>query len=166
MKIKGMVAGVLVTGGVVFAMRGCLRTTSSAPDQRLAKRLGDICEIARDNVKTPEKGVRKLGMYLDKNVDKLLADYGATIAAIERIPDDKKHDDRARVTHDRLFKVKAACERDMERFVQAVGDDPAASALVQRFAERLSRTMEIISGQHVEVDFSRLPERLDQLFVR
>jgi hypothetical protein len=164
MKIKGMVAGALVAGGVVFAMTGgCLRTTSSAPDQRLAKRMGDICEIARDNVKTPEKGVRKLGTYLDKNVDKILADYGAMFAAIERIPDDKKHDDRARVARDRLR--KADCQRDMQRFADAVSADPAASALVQRFGERLSRTLEIISGQNMQIDFSRLPP-LSQLFMR
>ena len=162
MKIQGLVVGVLVTGGVVFAMRGCLRTTSSAPDQRLAKRMGDLCDIARNNVKTPEKGVRKIGAYLDKNVDKLLADYGAMFAAIERIPDDAKHDDRARLARDRLR--KADCQKDWKRFSDAVSEDPAASALVQRFGERLSRTLEIIGGERQHVDFSRLPP-LETLFV-
>ncbi|HTL32748.1 MAG TPA: hypothetical protein VL326_06475 [Kofleriaceae bacterium] len=163
MKIKGAVAGVLLAGGVVFATRGCLSTASRAPDERVAKRLGDICDIARDNVKTPEKGVRKLGGYLDKNVDKLLADYGAMFAAIERIPDDKRHDDRARLARDRLR--KAACESDMQRFAEAIKADPKASALLERFAERFSRTLEIISGERQSIDFSRLPA-LDQLFVR
>jgi hypothetical protein len=162
MKIKGLVVGVLVTGGVVFAMQGgCLRDTSSAPDQRLAKRMGDICEIARENVKTPEKGVRKLGAYLDKNVDKILADYGAMFATIERISDDKKHDDRARLARDRLR--KADCQSDFQRFADAVSEDPAASALVQRFGERLSRTLEIISGKQMQLDFSRLPQQLETL---
>jgi len=165
MKIKGMVAGALVAGGVAFAMTGgCFRSTSSAPDQRVAKRMGDICEIARDNVKTPEKGVRKLGGYLDKNIDKVLADYGAMFAAIERIPDDQKHDDRARLARDRLR--KADCQRDMQRFADAVKQDPAASALLERFAERFSRTLEIISGERQLVDFSRLPLHLDAMFMR
>ena len=160
MKIKGLVVGVLAAGGVVFALKGgCLNSTSNAPDQRVAKRLGDVCDIARDNVKTPEKGVRKLGAYLDKNVDKLLGDYGAMFAAIERIPDDKKHDDRARVARDRL--MKAACPRDMDRFANAIQNDPAAAALVERFMERLQRTLEIISGQeHEQIDIRHLPETL------
>jgi hypothetical protein len=167
MKIKGMVAGVLAAGGVVFALQGgCLNQSSSDADQRVAKRMGDICSIARDNVKTPEKGVRKLGAYLDKNIEKMFADYAAMFATIERISDDKKHDDRARLTRDRLR--KADCPKDIQRFADAVSEDPAASALVQRFGERLGRTLEIINGerQHVErqhVELLGVPPQLQTL---
>ena len=166
MKIKGWIAGALFTGGVVFALSGgCFRTTSSAPDERLAKRLGDMCEIARDNVKAPEKGLRKLGGYLDKNVDKLMADYGAMFATIERISDDAKHDARARLARDRLRKPLVGCDRDWQRFTDAVNADPAASALLERFVQRLGRTIEIISGQHVPIDFAHLPEQVDHMFM-
>lgn len=165
MKIQGLVAGVLVTGGVVFAMRGCFRSPAAQPpEERLAQRLGSMCEIARDNVKTPEAGLRKLGGYLDKNIDKVMADYGAMFAAIERIPDDAKHDDRARLARDRLRKPLVGCDRDWQQFADAVNKDPAAAALLERFAQRLSRTFEIISGQHLDVDFARLPQQLELIF--
>ena len=166
MKIQGLVVGALVTGGVVFAMKGCFRSPAAqAPEERLAQRLGSMCEIARDNIKTPEAGLRKLGGYLDKNVDKVMGDYGAMFAAIERIPDDAKHDDRARLARDRLRKPLVGCERDWQQFADAVNKDPAAAALLQRFAERLQRTLEIIGGQSApQLDFARLPQQLETIF--
>ena len=46
----------------------------------------------------------------------------------------------------------------------AVNKDPKAAALLEHFAQRLSRTLEIISGQHQQLDFAHLPQQLETLF--
>jgi len=38
------------------------------PDQRLAAHLEDLCEIARARTSRPERGVKRLGAYLAKNL--------------------------------------------------------------------------------------------------
>lgn len=89
-----------------------------------------MCEVARKHVDTPVRGVQLLGRYLDQHTGDLLGEWGDTIAAIERIPDDL-----------------------------AVENDPAAKAMVERFAERLQRTLEIIgSGSPLRA----LPGALDR----
>jgi hypothetical protein len=162
MKLTGWITGVLVTGGVVFAMRGCL-SRQSAPDERLAGRLDDMCQIARKNVDTPEAGLRRLGTYLDEHTGDLLGEWGDTIAAIERIPDDAKHDDRARLARDRIRKPVLACAGDWNRFGQAVENDPAAKATLDHFMERLSRTFEIIGSG---MSLHDLPSELDAAIER
>ena len=162
MKLTGWITGALVAGGVVFAMRGCL-ARKAAPDERLAGRLDDMCQIARKNVSTPEAGLRKLGVYLDEHTGDLLGEWGDTIAAIERIPDDAKHDDRARVARDRIRKPVLACQGDWARFGQAVENDPAAKATLEHFMERLSRTFEIIGSGWTLHD---VPAELDQMINR
>jgi hypothetical protein len=158
MKTHGWILGALVAGGVVFAMRGCL--SKEAPDERLAGRFATLCDIARDNLATPERGVRKLGHYLGEHTGDLFGDFGETIATIEKVRDDRKHDDRARVARDRLRAPLRACERDWTRFAQAVEGDPAAAELVQHTAERLNRTLEILlSGAR----FEQLPAQLEKL---
>jgi hypothetical protein len=157
MKLHGWVAGLVLAGGVVFAMRGCL--SKPAPDERLAGRLQKMCTIARDNVDTPERGVRTLGHYLGDHIDDVLSDWGATIATIEKIPDDKAHDDRARLARERLLEPLHGCERDWNRFFQAVEADPKASELVQHAVERLGRTFEIIF-QGAKLDLRDLPREL------
>jgi len=163
MKTKGwIVAGALVAGGVVLATKGggCLRQ-EQAPDQRLASRFVSLCEIARANVDTPERGVRKLGHYLDKHAGDLLGDWGQTLAAIERIGDDRRHDDRARLARNRLTKPLRACERDWSRFGEAVENDPEAARLVENFGARLNRTFEIIFSGGPRFDLLHLPEQLE-----
>lgn len=165
MKIKGwIVAGALAAGGVVFTIKGggCLRQ-ETAPDEQLASRFTSMCEIARANVSTPERGVRKLGRYLDKHAGDLLGEWGKTLAAIERIPDDRRHDERARLARKRLSKPLRACERDWERFGNAVENDPAASRLVENFSTRLNRTFEIIFSGSPRLDFVHLPQQLEAL---
>jgi hypothetical protein len=160
MKLMGWVAGAVVAGFVVLAMRGCL--SKPAPDERLAKHFEKTCAIARANIDTPERGVRAMGDYLGDHADDVLGDFGATIAMIEKIRDDGKHDDRARLVRQRLSATVHACDRDWTRFWQAVGEDPEAEALVQRFIERLSRTFEIIfQGRHVEL--RDVPRELEQM---
>lgn len=163
MKPRSWLAGAVLAGGVVFAMRGCLTQRHEAPDEQLAGRLIAMCKIARANVSSPEPGVRALGRYLDRHVGDLLGEWGATLAAIERIPDDWHHDERARLARDRLRKPLLACERDWARFGDAVQRDPAATALVERFNMRLSRTFEIIFSNG-QFDLRRLLDQLEHAF--
>ncbi len=167
MTSKGVCAGVLIAAGMVFAIRGgCLNETTKAPDERLATRFDELCEIARANVGTPVRGVHKLGSYMGKHTGDILGDWGATISTIERIPDDEKHDDRARVARDRIRKPLRACERDWARFGEAVESNPEASALVERFSVRLNRTIEIIFSGMPRVKLLDLPRELDRVVQR
>ena len=154
----GWIVAALVAGGSVMAMRGCL--SKPEPDVQLASRFEDMCSIARKNVDTPEKGVRALGSYLAKHADDVLGEWGGTLATIEKIRDDDKHDARARVARDRLLKPLRACANDWARFGNAVENNPEASELVGHAAERLNRTLEILFGNKAHVDFAHLPEQL------
>jgi hypothetical protein len=165
MKMKGWVTAALLVGGIVFASRGCLGClgAEAAPDQRLVKHFDELCEIARHHVETPAKGVRKLGRYMGKHLEHMLGDFGATIAMIEKIADDGKHDARARTAHERLARSLQACEADWSEFDEAVEHDPEARALVERAAMRLSRTLEILFGGDGErFDLGALPRRLER----
>jgi hypothetical protein len=104
-----------------------------------------------------------MGRYLDRHTGDLFGEWGDTLAAIERIPNDDKHDDRARLARDRIRKPLLACQRDWMRFGQAVENDPAAKALLEHFNERLSRTFEIIASGWTLRD---LPRELDQAIDR
>jgi hypothetical protein len=148
----------VASGVAVLAMRGCL-SKKPAPDERLADRLEALCSIARANIDSPERGVRELGSYLDDHLGHVMGELGETIAAIERIPDDREHDDRARLARDRLSRRGDPCEADWERFANAVANDPAASKLVDRAVARFSRTIDIIfKGRHV--DLAHFPDEL------
>src|SRR5690606_7033070 len=151
----------LAAGLLYTARGGCLNDTTKAPDKRLAQHFDELCAIARGNVDTPVRGVRKLGGYLAKHTGDMLGDWGATLAAIERIPDDATHDARARLARDRLAKPLRACERDWQRFGEAVESNREASALVERFSIRLNRTFEIIFSGAARLDLLALPVRLE-----
>jgi len=139
--MKIWLAGLLVVGG-------CWSSSSSdsAPDQKIAKRMGDICSIAKVGSSDAVKGVKKLGKYFDAHTGDLLGEWGDTLATIERIPDDKKHDDRARLARDRIQRPLIGCNRDLQRFGNAIEASPEASAMMQRFSVRFNRTIEIIFG--------------------
>jgi hypothetical protein len=161
MKSSGWILGAVVAGGVVFSMRSGCVSTSSAPDERLAGRFEAMCKIARSNISTPEKGVRKLGHYFARHTGDILGEFGETIVTIEKIRDDDKHDDRAMLARDRLQKPWRACERDWNRFWEAVENDEDAAELMMYFSERLNRTFEIIlSGS--SLDLEQLPRLLQQ----
>ncbi|MBA3393324.1 MAG: hypothetical protein H0T89_11805 [Deltaproteobacteria bacterium] len=167
MKLKAWLVMAMLAGGVTFGIRGGCVNQSSPPDEELAEHLDQLCEIARDHIEAPEKGVRKLGRYLGKHADDMFGDFGGTLAVIERIDDDRKHDDRARVARDRIQKPLRTCERDWERFADAVEADPAAAALVDRFARRLNRTFEIIfSSTESSPRLRTLPRQLLERFER
>lgn len=156
MKLKGWLFSAAVVGGVAFYARGgCVNST--APDEELADHFEELCEIGSENIETPKRGVIKLGRYMGRHLDDILGDFGATIVAIEKIPDDTKHDNRARLARERMQKPWIACQDDWQRFWIAVDEDPDASELFERATERLGRTFEIIfSGTHV--DLRTLPD--------
>ncbi len=161
MKTPGWILGALVAGGVVFTIKGGCLSSQSAPDDRLAGHFDKLmCGIARNNIKTPERGVRELGRYLDKHAGEMFGDFGEMLATIERIQDDDKHDRRAEKARDRLQKPMIACGRDWNRFGEAISEDPKAMELLERFNERLSRTFEIIFGAD-GFDVMKLPEKLE-----
>jgi hypothetical protein len=156
MKTKGWLAAALAASGMVYAIHtgGCLN--SKAPDEKLAGHFEDLCEIARNNIDSPEKGVRQLGRYFGKHTGDMLGEFGDTIATIEKIDDEDKHDDRAAVARDRIHAPWIACGPDWQRFFDAVDRDPGASQTLQHGIERLGRTLEIIFPG-MQGDFRRLP---------
>lgn len=161
MKATGWVLGVVLAVGAGYTIKGGCLSSEDAPDARLAGHFEKMmCGIARDNVKTPERGVRKLGRYLDKHTGDIFGDFGEMLATIERIPDDAKHDKRAEKARDRLQRAVMKCARDWNRFGDAVGNDPKAVELLERFNERLSRTLEIIFGEGQSFDLLHVPQQL------
>lgn len=162
MKIKGWLVTALVILGVVFIYRGCLN--QKAPDEELADHFEALCDIARDGAEAPEKGVRKLGRYLGKNLDDIFGSFGGMIATIERVEDDAKHDERARLARSRLAAPLRGCERDWDRFERAIENDPAALELVMHAMERLNRTIDILLSSTSRLDWKRLPSQLVTLF--
>ncbi len=160
MKLKGWLFTALAAGGVVYGLRGgCVN--SAAPDEELADHFEELCDIAGANIDTPKRGVQKLGRYLGRHLDDMLGDFGSTIVTIEKISDDTKHDERARLARDRMQKPWHACQRTWEKFWIAVDEDPEASELANRAAERLGRTFEIIFSS-APLDLRRLPQAFGQ----
>lgn len=152
MKTKAWWLAALVLGALVVVRPhgGCLTggclSGGKDPDQKLAAQIEDLCEIARAGAPHPVAGVRRLGGYLLAHAGDLLKNFADTIAAIERIADDAKHDDRARLARKRLVTPAERCAADWQRFADAIGADPEAERLVERALERLDRTFEIIFG--------------------
>ena len=145
MNAQRLVVAALVAGGIaVVSARSC--RSPAAPDERYAEHLHQLCGIATQHVDKPLPGVRVLGAYLGKHAGHMLKDFADTLAMIERIDNEDKHDDRARKTRDRW--VEASCPEDWMDFVDAIEQDEKASALLEYRIERISRTLEIIlNGQ-------------------
>jgi hypothetical protein len=141
-KIGWLVTGAIALGTVVFIKGGCLNQVTKAPDQRLASHFKEMCGIARDGSKNAVRGAKKLGVYLVRNGGDMLDDFGSTLAAIERIADDDKHDERAQLARQRWNAV--SCPHDWQRFDDAINESPEAQELIQHAADRLGRTFEII----------------------
>ncbi|MEO8699834.1 MAG: hypothetical protein ABI867_07310 [Kofleriaceae bacterium] len=159
---KSLIVSALLAGGVVLGVRsqgGCLNT-SKAPDEVLAGRLDDLCEIARTNTSKPVQGVLLLGRYLGKHTEDILGEFGATLQVIERIDDDAKHDDRAYKARERIRRPLLECAADWQRFGEAVERDESANALLQHGLDRLNRTFEIIFKGVELRDFKHLPAQL------
>jgi len=167
MKNKGWIVVALAAAGLGVGIKGgCLSGATKAPDEKLAARFDELCVIARENISTPVKGVKKFGGYFAKHTGDLYADFGNTLAAIETITDDAKHDARARLARDRMRKPLILCARDWARFGDAVQSNEEASELLEDFNTRFSRTIEILFGegqQLDQLDLLNLPAKLQKL---
>lgn len=155
------IGALLVASGLVVGVRsgGCL--SKPAPDEQLASHFAKLCDIAHDNIDTPAAGVRHLGRYLGNHLDDILGAWGGTIATIERVEDDAKHDDRARLARDRLVAPLRACRSDWERFADAVENDGEALDVIGHASERLGRTLDIIAGVEVRELLRKLEQQLE-----
>jgi hypothetical protein len=160
MKTLRVVVVVALVAGGAYGMKGCL--SKADPDVRLAGRFDAMCKIAGDNVATPERGVKKLGAYLGAHLGDITGELGETIAMIEKIRDDDRHDDRARVARDRILGTLTGCHQEWGDFAEAVAGNPAASRLVDHAGERLSRTLEILFGGDGLGKLGQLPARLER----
>jgi hypothetical protein len=164
-KLRGVVLGALIVGGSVFAMKGCL--SKQSPDREVGAHFAKVCSIAKKNVHTPERGVRELGRYFSAHLGDLTGAVGDTIAMIESIPDDERHDKRAREARDAMFAPLRACQSDLAEFAQAINEDERATELMNRAGQRLGRTIDIILGDssgildHGRVDVRALEHALD-----
>ena len=143
MKTSWKIVLLVIMVGVVWIYRG---GATKAPDEKLAGHLSGICKIAKKNAVSPVKGVKGLFHYLGHHSASMMKEWGDTLVLIERIADDEAHDDRARQAGKRIRKPLIKCERDLERFFAAVENNPQASALLERGAQRLGRSLELISG--------------------
>ncbi|GEM_PF-1851014 len=163
MKAKWMVTA-LVAGGAVVAARGCIgqRQSSTAPDEKLASQFDDLCKIAKGGIENPVKGVRKLGGYLVLHTGDMMKNLGDTFAVIESIDDDKKHDARARAARRTMLAPLVACEETWNEFGDAIEGNEQAFAMLQRAAERLERTMNIIFSGGPGFTFRDLPSQLER----
>jgi len=131
----------------------------SSPEDQLVVHLDAICAIAETHVDKPQRGVVKMFSYLGKNSPDMMKQFGASLVAIERIKDDRKHDDRARQVRDKLEKQALRCERPMDRFWSAVEADPEASRIAERGFTRFGRTLDILLGKRqaaLPLDLGRL----------
>jgi hypothetical protein len=146
MKMNRVVIAALVAGGAVAAVKmgGCL--SSKDPDEKFGGHVEDICKIARDGAGKPVAGVKKLGHFLADHAGDMAKEYVDTIALIELIEDDGKHDDRARLAHERMVGPLVDCIKDLENFLDAIEGNEEASALVNHTMERIDRTLNIIGG--------------------
>ena len=146
-KLRGVVLGALIVGGSIFAMKGCL--SKQAPDEKVGETFEKVCSIAKKNIDTPERGVRELGRYFSSHLGDLTGALGDTVAMIESIPDDARHDKRAKEAREVMFRPLRACQSELLEFGQAVSEDERASELMNRAGERLGRTLDIILGSNV-----------------
>lgn len=134
---------VVIAVGAAWLYQG---EATKAPDEKLAGHLSGICKIAKSNTRSPVKGVKGLFHYLGDHSATMMKEWGQTLVLIERIADDEAHDNRARMAGKRIRKPLIKCERDLERFFAAVESNPEASQLLEQGAQRLGRTLELISG--------------------
>ncbi len=145
----------LVVGGTYAGARSC-QSSKPDPDQRLAAHIHAICNIAEQNVDSPRPGVKKLMRYMGDHSPDMMHDWGATLVLIERIDDDRAHDERAGLAGRRLHRELGRCAEPLEEFFNAVDNDPEAAETLEHGLIRLNRTLEIIGNGGA----AQLPARL------
>jgi hypothetical protein len=134
---------VLVIGLGVLAGRACMR---SAPEDRLASFNQNICRIAQKGADSPVRGVDRLLAHFAESTPDMMHDLAEMFVQIEAIGDDQEHDARARRARDRVFAPLDACWEDLEKFGEAVENDPEARHHWERGWERFMRSLGIFLG--------------------
>jgi len=134
-------------------------TRRHGPAERLAGRYRELCAIAGDNVKSPSRGVDRMGAFFGAHGPEMLRDYGDLVSSIERIADDGKHDARAREAGRIIRAPLHECSDTLERFAEAVEADEEASAKVTRAFDRLGRTLQLLFGDAATRDWRSLLRR-------
>ena len=156
-----LIALVCVAGGVgIAAQRGCL--SKKAPDQQLADRIDDVCEIARHHVKTPNDGVTALGEYAADHAGDMYKSVVDTVAMLVQIKDDDKHTKRAEQARDLWNQTIGDCIGDFMEFADAVENDPVATRRLNEFQDRLDRTIDELFNSAQGLKLRELPLRLQR----
>ena len=84
----GWFLGALAVASIGVGIKGgCLQETTKAPDEKLAERFDDLCDIARNGVDSPVRGVKKLGHYMGKHTGDIMAE-GCTLVSTSRMGDE------------------------------------------------------------------------------
>ncbi len=145
---KWMLMVLALAGGLAVRAVACggADRPKLEPDERLALHAKHLCAIAKAGAAEPRAGVVRMLRYHGDHAPDMAAALAETLVLIERIPDDRAHDARARVARERLRAPVVACEEPWQRFVDAVGKDPEAAAILERATTRLGRTIEIVFG--------------------
>jgi hypothetical protein len=134
----------MVLLGVVAVLGGLRACLHQAPDERIGEFSEAICAVAKRGKKAPLDGVNRLFALMARRGPDLLHDWGELLVEIEKIDDSRKHDDRARLAHDRIMAPLGACMDDLDEFLTAVEQDHEASERLENGVERLLGTLEII----------------------
>ena len=129
------------------------------PEARLAGRYRELCGIAGSNVKSPSRGVDRMGAFFAAHGAEMLHDYGELVTSIERVADDRRHDERAREAGRVINAPLHECADTLERFAEAVEADDEASAKVSRGVDRLGRTLQLLFGDTATRDWRALVRR-------
>ena len=97
---KWMLFGIALAGAVAVRTVACAGgdRPKLEPDQRLAVHAQHLCAIAKAGIAQPRTGVVRMLRYHGDHAPDMAAALAETLVLIERIPDDRAHDARARPT--------------------------------------------------------------------
>ena len=136
----------LVVALVIALVWWMSRDGRRSPDERIADHTRELCKIAKAGIEAPDDGVRRMFRYHGDKGPAMARDWAELLVLIERIDDDRAHDERARLAARRIHAPAARCAQTFQRFADAIERDPAAKQRLERGLERFSRTLEILFG--------------------
>lgn len=116
------------------------------PDDKLVSQWNTMCKIAKNNIKSPARGVAKISGFLAKNTSHMLKNFGDLLVTIETIKDDTDHDHRAEQARTKFQGHTKRCGSTWALFFEAIEHNDEASQLVENGSFRISRTIEILFG--------------------